>query len=692
MTSANRTNYAFLVAALLIAAAASAQADELRLDAARLFADSASEHLRLSADGRTIELDRGELFEDDGPAAGFSYQPNEDTLTPDVRLRKTLIVPDPKCDRAILLVGTRGELEFEINGSPADAKPLGKEGNYWQKYELDPKLLTAGENEIVVRGKGKVWIARDDEYAAGSTERTRHPNRSAKSLDRGASWSDTKLGTKGDIDGEYYVRLFLERYREKGSLTTPVIDLGNLAARTIPGVLEHPDLGTVVINLSTEASKGTRIVFQTRTGSTPVPSESHWFPWSDSARDGKAIEVLRGRYLQTRIVFESDDLLRTPRFASVTIKHLGRLSDDWTRTLKVADSHNPPVIRSSIPFAYEPFDRPELAELRRVHKLDDVVAGAKTEWELIQKLSAWSATRWEKGHLGKIYPRWNAHEILKPYDDGTPTGGFCQHYNLVFLQACESFGLLGRVVSLGQGNLTDKIRGGHETVEIWSNEFDKWMFVDGDKAMYFVDPAAPKLDGREVPLSHWELRERQVAAFAGRAHAEVAMRKTTEKGQTWDGLTSFPPFLELRLVPRSNFLEAAAPLPLNQGMRGWFWTGHQVWTDDAFPAGLLFSQRVTRRGNFEWTPNRTHLTLEPLPTPGEVRVHLESDTPGFKEFRGTIADTSRGLRSINTADGREQTFTSGFVWKLHPGTNRLTVRARNTADRDGPPAWFEIVR
>jgi hypothetical protein len=227
--------------------------------------------------------------------------------------------------------------------------------------------------------------------------------------------------------------------------------------------------------------------------------------------------------------------------------------------------------------------------------------------------------------------------------------------------------------------LTDKIRGGHETVEIWSNDFDKWVFIDGDKAMYFVDPAAPKLDGREVPLSHWELRERQVAEFAGKPHAEVAMRKTAERDQKWDGLHDFPPFLELRLIPRSNFLDQASPLPLNQGMRGWFWTGHYVWTDDAFPAGMLYSNRVTRRGNFEWTPNRTHVILEPLSTPGELRVHLETDTPGFREFLAVV-------------EGREQVVDSGFLWKLRPGTNQLSVRSRNIAGRDGPAAQFEIVR
>jgi hypothetical protein len=672
----------FAVAAAMLLAAGSlpARAAELRFDATRLFAESVSEHLRLSADGKSVELDRGELFEDDGPAAGFSYQPNEDTLTPDARLRKTLIVSDPKCDRAYLLVGTRSEdLRFEINGSPVDAKPLGKEGNYWQKFEIDPKVLTAGENEIVVGGTGKVWIARDDEYAAGSTERTHHPNRSAKSTDRGATWNDTKLGTKGDIDGEYYIRLFLERHRARGSLTSPVVDLGNLAESPVPHLHEPEHMGPVDVELSTDAPDGTKITFETRFGRTPTPSEKHWTSWSDPAQQGKALKRPQGRYLQTRIIVETDDLLKSPRLNFVTINHLGNASDDWTKTLQVSDSHNPPIVRSSIPFAYEPFDRPELANLRRDHKLDEVVAGAKSEWELIQKLSAWSSSRWQKGHLGKIYPKWNAHDILRPYDDGTPVGGFCQHYNLVFLQACESFGLVGRNVSLGQGNHTDKIRGGHETVEIWSNDFDKWVFIDGDKAMYFVDPDAAKINGLEVPLSHWELRERQVAAFAGNPHAEVAMRKTAERSQTWDGLTGFPPFLELRLIPRSNFLEAAAPLPLNQGMRGWFWTGHHVWTDDAFPAGMLYSNRVTRRGNFEWTPNRTHMTLEPSPTAGELRVHLDTDTPGFREFLATI-------------DGQDQPIETGHIWKLRPGKNRLEVHARNRVGRDGPKSWFEIVR
>ena len=61
----------------------------------------ASSYRRCAIDGdaTAFELDRGELVEDDGPAAGFSYQPNEELLAKDIWLRKQLVVDDPRADR-----------------------------------------------------------------------------------------------------------------------------------------------------------------------------------------------------------------------------------------------------------------------------------------------------------------------------------------------------------------------------------------------------------------------------------------------------------------------------------------------------------------------------------------------------------------------------------------------------------------
>jgi len=153
-----------------------------------------------------------------------------------------------------------------------------------------------------------------------------------------------------------------------------------------------------------------------------------------------------------------------------------------------------------------------------------------------------------------------------------------------------------------------------------------------------------------------------------------------EGGKRWKGLENWPAFLELRLIPRSNFLEKKAPLPLNQGMRGWFWTGHYVWTDADYPASLLYGHRISHRGSWEWHLNQAHIVLEATATPGELRVHLDTETPGFDTFLADI--DGAGPRPVST----------GFLWKLQPGKNHLEVWTRNIAGRTGPASRVVIER
>jgi len=665
---------AFAVSTLFATAASPAFAqselatETRRWTAAQLFAEGTSANLRLSADGSAIELAEGELIEDDGPAAGFSYLPNEERLGLDVRIKKTLIVSDPRTHEAILLVGTGGKIEATINGDEASLEPLGKEGNYWQKFRIAPTHLKAGPNEIVLHGTGSVYIARDEDYAKGSKTRTKHPNRSAKSIDGGKTWSDTKLGTKGDVDGEYYVRLYLVQYPKLSGLESSIIDLGNLDRRDVPPV----SASIKSVDVKVEIDTNPRCDFFYRFSETPKFDESEKWEVVVAGAEPSRIRA-KGRYMQVgSFLGVLGDGVTASRLLSMQITATSDRTNDWTKSLKLVTQRNPAINRTVIPFEYEKFDNAELKKFREENKLDEVVAGAKTEWELIEKLAIWSSQRWEKGHLNKIYPAWNAREILKPADDGTPIGGFCQQYNLVLLQACESFGLVGRIVSLGSGNMTDKIRSGHETCEIWSNEFDKWVYIDGNTGWYLVDSAT------KTPLSHLELRERQLAFFADKDFKPVEARVVAETKYKWDGLKSFPPFMELRMIPRSNFLETQVPLPLNQGMRGWFWTGHYVWSDDTLPAAMLYGNRVHRRENWNWSVNQVHITLEPTSTKGEFRVHCDTETPGFETFAAKIDGGTAAPQK------------SGFSWKLKPGKNRVDVRSRNIAGREGAASWIEI--
>src|SRR4051812_20335253 len=100
----------------LSVAAPPAGADELPLDAKALFERCTTHNVRPAADGAAVELDEGELVEDDGPAAGYSYRPNEERLSDRVWARKELVIPDPRARKATLLIGPGGGPKVRVNG------------------------------------------------------------------------------------------------------------------------------------------------------------------------------------------------------------------------------------------------------------------------------------------------------------------------------------------------------------------------------------------------------------------------------------------------------------------------------------------------------------------------------------------------------------------------------------------------
>ena len=198
-------------------------AEVVKLEAPGIFEKSITQHLRLSEDGTEMELEAGELFEDDGPASGHSYQKpsNVEVVTPNTWIKKELIIPNPQARAAYLVVLSEDPFEATINGVPYKFGESQSGRKSYKTCAFDPRLLKAGRNEIVLRDSGRVLIARDDEFALGSRTRTKHPNRSAKSTDAGKTWDYNHLGLDGKLDGEYGVRIFLDHYRPQGKILTP---------------------------------------------------------------------------------------------------------------------------------------------------------------------------------------------------------------------------------------------------------------------------------------------------------------------------------------------------------------------------------------------------------------------------------------------------------------------------------------
>src|SRR5580704_3834872 len=115
-----------------------AEATTLRLNAHTIYEQAVSSNITLSQDGSMLQLRSGEVFQDDGPASGFSYKPNTEALSQGIEIRKQLLIPDPRASKAVLMVGGDGDLVVEVNGNPQKlGTPQQIFAGQWQAYNID---------------------------------------------------------------------------------------------------------------------------------------------------------------------------------------------------------------------------------------------------------------------------------------------------------------------------------------------------------------------------------------------------------------------------------------------------------------------------------------------------------------------------------------------------------------------------
>jgi hypothetical protein len=669
--------------AILLLSTATVRAEELRLTARQLLERSSVQNLQLSADGKSIELIRGLLIENDGDAAGFSYKPNEENLSDGTTAIKWLTIPDGIKDfsdtKACLLVGHTGKrLLVEINGTAVVLGEPQKAGNYWKRYEFPSKLLRVGKNEFRLTGDGKLWIARADE---GLSESDRKQD-SAKQAPGGGMIRE-ELGPQNTIRGEYYVRLYLEGCFRNGELRTDWMEIADLRGNRILPTNFPVDGYQVTLSGDWHGARPMLTAFgewKSANGheyTTAITSHQSLEVKTDN--QSRAPQRIR---LVVRFLHRQDSTTQvTPQLSGVQVTVRQRAPTVQSHQFRVVETQNPKLAcrghALEAPFLdeaqFESLTHPRLTELRERYKLEEVVKGCTTDLQRMEKLAIWSSQQWTKGHLGKIYPKWDALEILKLHEDGTPTGGFCQQYNIVFLQACQSFGMVGRCVSIGAGDHGVNIRSGHEVVEVWSNELNKWVYVDGQAAWYFVDKET------RTPLNLLELRERQIAALREKPFRETEVIVLAKSPYEWKGLQEWPAFCELRMIPHTQFLDGKLPLPLNQGMRGWFWTGHRVWTDDLMPASILYDKRITNPRDWNFTVNHTQFWLTQRETEGELDVRLAHNMPSFEHYVFKIGEGEEQIEK-----------RSNLTWRLHKGENRFQVQAVNKLGLRGPASWAKV--
>ena len=527
----------------------------------------------------------------------------------------------------------------------------------WHRVQVDPKLLRKGTNTIVLhapRGTRFQFLI----------EPSRSPNRSAVSRDGGMTWDYDRLSQGGNIDGEYIVRLALERHPAGGWVEGEPVDLwprieGTAVARPVR-------ITSVKLDVKATRPQGTRVRVQARMGSTPAYDPQTWMPWTAASRLTAAAEA-RHRFLQWRVELSaSKDHRRAPRLRSVGVVATAELKRSGVPKLAVCRVDQPAIIRPSHPFVHAR-NTPRLQLLREDCRLDNVVKGKPRGSAQLRALNAWIDAQ-------KIYNKGGRLLVETPWDGllfwhsgrHAITGRMCTNRGAFFVQCATALGYPARVVIWS-----------HCIAEAWCEDWQKWTAFDQSGGHYFEVGGVPASvldmamawDGRRKGKMRRKVR--QVYIDGRRRPAKP--HRPNPKDEVWP-LMWFTRFF----VPlRSNFLESPEPHEHGHGKYAFKYDGHLRWLHPLREPLPWFAFTTSREADFHFTMNAVNVHLAGR-CRDELSVLLETTGPNVARCEARLGG------------GEWTECAATFPWRLVSGANTLEVRTVSAFDIPGHPARVEV--
>ncbi len=703
---------------LLFNGATASESTSARFDARSMERDARLVNLWLDQTANAITLDDTELIEDDAPATGvpqgMGYNGREwiEELHKGIVIKKILMLDDPAAFsgrlvfKGVEVKDNTEPLHISLNGvqflRPATryVAPSAKQftdyspSDRWFYIDLPIGALRSGDNEVLMWSESestswRILIALDKEFARGSLTRTHHPNRSMKSSDGGKTWSDAKLGTHDSVDGEYSIRFSLDRFVKTGEFISPVMD----ATGDTSALKRNINLKSVKFSDGIDIPENTKAALQVRFGASPREDDPSWMPWASLACSGEYTDLEKRRYFQWKAILATSNPLASPRIRSFSVE------SSWdcvspNRELGICvnvmrDGH---VSRSSYPFQYENLLHSELEKFRENAQLDEIVKGAGGEFEVMMRLLNWAY----RIPVTEDRYSWNWNDTVKLEKDenGIPRlqtykkrrrDAMCLHSNQALIGAFLSLGYQARHV-----NIHSEAVNGHEVTEVWSNEFNKWIYMDATRDYYYFDPETG------TPLNMLEIHDR-LAAFVPRvetwshpfapemgpdilAQIPVGIRNGHNPfSVVADGRGILKIFGHFRIIPRNDFLSNPFPVPVHTGMTMWGWDGFLNWYDDKFPKRWEYQRYTNRPVDFYEPLNQAEIVLAETDVSGVLSVDTKTFTPGFETF-------------VVSLDGGEWVAEKepSWKWPLRAGKNRLEARTRNVRGVLGPISSLDV--
>ncbi len=395
---------------------------------------------------------------------------------------------------------------------------------------------------------------------------------------------------------------------------------------------------------------------------------------------------------------KSSNPLATPVFRGVSVETATEpIPPKGMGSCRLMEFNNGKAGRPSVPFVHEDFLK--LRDVRERFELDKVVAGASTEFEKQLRLMRWAYEIPIKG-LDRYAWRFSDLAQLKKdekgnivYDLGFQSKGrrrvgHCLYCNLTMMEAFLAMGYPCRWV-----NIATMSTYGHEVIEVWSNDFNKWVFMDATRDYYIYDPetgipmSLTEVNGRlkEIftrPVTWEDPMRAQAPTDSSGYQVRVAFREGKNKFSIYD-VSQGPELLlmkgHLNMVLRNDFASRPTPVPWRISSN-WGGTLFYGWYNDIFPRKREYELHTNRAQDFNPPLNQSELTVSETGSSNVLRVDADTETPCFKAF----------MAQFNDGEWREISSPS-FEWTLREGPNTLRVRSLNTAGVPGPVSCVKVM-
>ncbi|MFC1694020.1 transglutaminase-like domain-containing protein [Candidatus Latescibacterota bacterium] len=639
-----------------------------------------------------------ELIENDSPGSGHSEKGvYTDTIWGKIRARKILRLDDPLANSGWIIIfphykSGKYPLKFTVNGHESEIPNWDTTKNIeWYRWsEFPAEWLKKGDNvielycpEAKTEDEGwKIFIARADEFEHGGGNPADVGKTSFKSTDGGESWKESPFGPLGKTRAEYSIRLSLDRYVKEGWLASPVIDLwkGGSNDFTVP----LREIRNMTLIIESEIPEETKIEYYFRKGTGPQPFSNDWEPY-EFIGSGPALEFriggadLNRRYVQFKAILSTENPLKSPviKRAHVTAESFERVPPH--KNIYVVEYENEPIAYSSVEWEWEKWDRPEFMELRERENLDEVIAGSRTQFDAQVKLLDYVARRWRHSSPFPEFPAWDALSILDriEYAGG---GGYCLTFNNVLAGMCMAYGWQARFINVV----------GHEVVEVWNDDFGKWIFFDADYVNHYnydIETGIP-LDLLELHYLYLDYyfpgrtlnwMADKFEWFSLKEDQPPPVKRGSLTNHNWKDLTGFINTAFMRMLPRNNWYEKPYPRPLTHGSgTNWPWNGYINWYDERTLPKKNYSWHTDRPRDMWPDLNRVHIDATQGFGNDRLFLRFETYTPNFSHFEIDVDDT--GWKKIGER----------WTWLLQSGRNTIRVRAVNKLGANGKPSLAVI--